>query len=322
MIARAVAISLAGSAAIVVAVSAQQPVFRAEAEIVSIPVAVTRGRVPVADLGDADFVLEDNGVRQSISVSGGDAVPLDVTLVMCGDQILFADRLIAAGLQALRVAALVRPPDRVRVVDVGGWVRGRLLGPDDHLGLHTLQPTPGISLYDGLFYALAFPVEPGRRHLAIAFTSGYESTSVLDAETFRALVRRSDAVLHAVLYTTPQPVSLNRVGITMSSSGTRAPADDPSGVDQPPRGWFSSYVSYARWQESYGELDRAVQATGGQLHVVKDDAAEFEKILSEFRTSYVLRYRPTNVPGKGWHDVRVSVNRSGLTVRAKKGYER
>jgi hypothetical protein len=48
--------------------------------------------------------------------------------------------------------------------------------------------------------------------------------------------------------------------------------------------------------------------------------ATFKQAVSDFRTSYVLRYLPTGVAGEGWHELTVRVKKGTYDVRARKGY--
>ena len=61
---------------------AQQPTFRAFADVVSVDVSVKTGRVPVAGLTTADFEVRDNGVAQQLDAVSIEAVPIDVTLAV------------------------------------------------------------------------------------------------------------------------------------------------------------------------------------------------------------------------------------------------
>ena len=128
-----------------------------------------------------------------------------------------------------------------------------------------------------------------------------------------AIAARSDAVLHAVL-TGPPPDESTRNGLD------RFQSDVGLGL-----GWCCGGVPPAlvrQWRATYDAIDDAVRATGGALHHLSAGAGAFERILSDFRSSYVLRYTPRGVEKPGWHELTVRVARPGsYTVRARKGYE-
>ena len=46
----------------------------------------------------------------------------------------------------------------------------------------------------------------------------------------------------------------------------------------------------------------------------------FGGILDDFRSSYVLYFRPRGVERKGFHTLNVRVKQTGYTVRARRGY--
>jgi hypothetical protein len=80
---------------------------------------------------------------------------------------------------------------------------------------------------------------------------------------------------------------------------------------------------------SSGPLNDVAELTGGSNHaapmplvpVSGSMLGDFKKIFEAFRQSYVLRYRPTNVPPAGWHDIKVSLVRKGrFDIRARRGY--
>ena len=68
----------------------------------------------------------------------------------------------------------------------------------------------------------------------------------------------------------------------------------------------------------------AADQTGGAKHRSRfgDPAVKtFAQILDEFRRSYVLRFTPTGVAGRGWHRVRVEVpSQPTYTIKARSGY--
>jgi hypothetical protein len=263
----------------------RQATFRARTDVVSVNVSVKQSRRPVTNLTAADFALTDNGVEQTVDALALAHVPIDLTLVLTGynvnrlNSVAYADSLNNAS--TIRQSLL--PSDRLRVVGAKAEIRGRIVRDDEELlltGDMTDPPDRSVSIIDGLFYALAWPVEADRRHLAVAFTDGVDRWSTLDPDMLPRLAGHSDAVLHVVYWDGP--------------------------------GWA------ANW-EMVSDL---VQRTGGAVHRMSDARRDLATIVEDFRTSYVLRYRPRTVPAPGWHEIRVRVTRHGrFDVRARKGYE-
>ena len=262
-----------------------QVTFRARTDVVSVNVSVKQGRRPVTNLTAADFALTDNAVEQSVDALALARVPIDLTLVLTGynvnrpNSVAYSDSLNNAS--TIRHSLL--PSDRLRVVGVKAEIRGRTVRDDEELLLTGDMTDPQerfVSIIDGLFYALAWPVEADRRHLVVAFTDGVDRWSALDPETLVRLAGHSDAVLHVVFWDGP--------------------------------GWDAN-------RETVSEV---VQRAGGALHRMSDARRDLISIVEDFRTSYVLQYRPLGVPAPGWHEIRVRVTRPGrFDVRARKGYE-
>ena len=61
--------------------------------------------------------------------------------------------------------------------------------------------------------------------------------------------------------------------------------------------------------------------TGGTLQRVRNADEGLAEILTNFRSSYVLRYTPIEAPKPGWHEIKVKVTRPGsYNIRARRGY--
>jgi hypothetical protein len=294
----------------------QQPVFRAGTDVVLVNVLVTRGRTPVTGLVAADFVLRDTGVRQEIDVVPLRERAIDVTFVSSAVFESQYDELLRGRESSEAVRALLRPDDRLRLIVGGERVHERSMraardangfGPDIVSGI-------GSSLNDALVYALMRPVDADRGHLVVAYTGGLESWSTLSADWISEVARRADAVLHAVVPGPPPTTRTPGQNAMRSESGVRGIAWGGA-ASVPP-------LLLAQWRATYGAIDDAVRATGGSLHHVSTGADAFERILDEFRSSYLLRYTPRGVERAGWHEIEVKVTRPGsFTVRARRGYE-
>jgi len=274
-----------------------QAVYRARTEMVAISASVKRGNAPVTKLTAADFLLTDNGVRQTVEAVTIESVPLDVTLFMdtSGSTAGALDRMKG---NVQQIAKMLRPDDQFRLLTIGlsvetpvPWQRaGNSLSLD-------MKAVPGISVvYDALFVALTHAPAPGRRHLIVAMTDGRDCGSLLDGPRVLDAGGRSEAVLHWI-YVSSQG-DFNRQSVSAWCTPTDA-----------------------------GEIDylaQAAQRTGGDKHQSRfgDPAVRtFAQILDEFRRSYVLRYSPQGVKPNGWHAVTVQVPaQPALLIKARSGY--
>jgi len=318
----------------------QRPVFRAAADAVLVPVAVTEGRNPVAGLTAEDFELYDNGVRQTIEVLDAGIVPVDVTVVLGTASERELDRLDRSRLRAETLQSFLQPSDRLRIITAGARPRDLIpvQAASEPISLAGISRTPGSSDRDSLFYAFARPVDAGRRHLVVMFTSGRDTWSTLPARDLPELAERGDAVIHVVLYDRVPGVRLPAAPPPRTPSGQRPGGDpDPPGSWMPPRMGENRRTEprnsmtsgsghppgvVAAWRETYDALREVATRTGGQVHWLWQDAVVFERVLDEFRSSYLLRYTPEGVERSGWHELEVKIARPGsFDVRARRGYE-
>jgi len=289
-----------------------RPAFRARTDAVTVAVSVKDGRQPVAGLGAADFELLDNGVPQTIDVASLDRIAIDVTLVLTGYDARASAQHLQGLLRASEVQALLAPADRLRIVDVGDRVRGKVMGPGFAVPTEhkSEEQIPGLAVIDGLFYALAWPVPPERRHLVVAFTDGYDTWSTLEAERLKDIATHSDAVFHAVFWRTPNDV------LRTVSGASADPYAELAGRPAMPDGMVRE------WERGYRAVIAAVERTGGTYRSATATTDAFKSILDDFRTSYLLIYTPRATDARGWHELKVRVTRKGsFTIRARQGYE-
>jgi hypothetical protein len=213
-------------------------------------------------------------------------------------------------------ASLLTPADRIRLIavqhiirEVFPWQPGGAKPP-----LSGLTASGSTSLFDGLAAAMMRPSPSDRRQLIVAFTDGIDTSSVVTPMAVKQLAGMTDAVVHAVI----------TIEDLRALRGNRMPATGGIGM----RGSVSAGLSTADEQQLPTVrpiLDAAVAPTGGQVFPVDalDPVGEaFAAAIRAFRTSYVLRYSPVGVEKPGWHNLTVSIMRSGrFEIRARRGYE-
>jgi len=271
-------------------VTAQQPVFRSAAASVMLDVSITREGKPVTGLTARDFRLTDRGVLQTITDVSREQFPVDVTFV--ADLVGSVEGPWLDGfrraLETMRRS--LRADDRGRLVffdprikEIGGIEYARV-----EISAGNWPSDGGASsLIDALAVSLVRDTTPDYRRMAIVMTEGQDGGSFLDEPELFDVAARTDVAVFFVAVT-----------------------DGTSRVPQRPA--------------NERMLQALANATGGAVTVVQRDAdlgTSFVGELEEFRTSYVLRYSPTDVPPGGWHDVDVRLNRQGrYDVRARKGY--
>jgi len=309
---------LPASVAVTVCVTAgnsQQPTFRSRAEGVVITVSVTSGETPVEGLGASDFELLDRGIRQPIEVLSGQAIPLDLTLLLDLNQAFAED--LPRYVQAIRrLATELRDEDAMRLLVCGPRIV--TLWPMTSARAQPLEKLSTISgtgeftqysgvLQDGLVHALARPTAPGRRHLIVALTKYSGGKSVASDRAIEEIARFGDATLFVATLPGVSPILRNYfdpIGRVAAVTGGQLLLGTVGGRTYESGGWVSRF--------------------GGGVVVTFTDATEaLARVVREFHHSYVLGYVPTGVDLKGWHDVTVKVTRKSkekYTVRTRSGY--
>jgi hypothetical protein len=299
---------------------ANQTIFRTRTDLVTVDVSVRSQGTPVAGLGPKDFVLLDNGVRQTIEKIDDEAVPVDVSILVDMNEDM-SDDIKGMSAQLPRMIALLRPSDRLRVMAINTYVSDLIPAQPaanaPSLGRFVVS---GISsAHDGLAAALLRKLDPNRRHLIIALTNGIDAVSALDAAAVRDIARRSSATLHIAQI----DVAIDAIGGSEYLSG-RERLDRHrcqfAKICQPVRRYWQPYDEH-----EFETLGEAADLTGGKLHLPgvftdRTAAAIFKNVFDDYRRSYLLRYVPTGVKREGWHEITVTIPAHRYEVQARRGY--
>lgn len=278
---------------------APPPIFRADADVVSVDASVQREGRPVTGLKAGDFEILDNGVPQEIAEVAYERLPVDVTMVLDVSASVTGPALDELRKAVRQVRADLGGGDRLRLLAFNMRIR-RLVDfdpPASDLGsaLAPLRGEGSSAVFDGLAVALAGADAPGRRRLVVLFTDGQDSSSISDSGTLLAVARRTTPTVAVVLASPSleRPASLHRT------------ATAPAGI-------------------TVGALsERIAGETGGIVSVLKPGenlTSKFRRLLQEFRSSYVLYFTPRGVERTGAHTLEVRVKRPGVDVRARRGY--
>ncbi len=331
--------------------SPQTPVFRTNTDLVTVPVFVKGGTAAVRGLRAEDFVLTDNGVRQQVESLESESLPVDVTILMETGAAI-EDYRKTLNEQVGRIAAMMRPTDRIEVLGIDDYVNVLVPfgSPTRSLSVGTFRGGGMMSVNDALVAALLREPDPDRQHLVIAMTDSIDTMSTLNSATVRDVARQSGATLVVSWITLSEdgdpgigkPVPPWATAGERLERHVRAPrtlgalpmlggiGTSVVAVDRavPARQQWTPHYDPPRGRtiEAFDTLREAAELTGGAVHppgVFKDRnaAAIFDKIYADFRRNYVLRYLPQGVPRNGWHDVQVTVpSNGGLEVRSRRGY--
>jgi VWFA-related protein len=330
-----------------------QTIFRTNTDLVTIPVFVKGNDSLVGGLGATDFVLTDNGVRQTVETIDSESLPVDVTILMETGSAIEPYRK-SLNEQVRKIAALMRPTDRIEVLGIDNYVSVLVPfgAPTRDLKVEAFAGRGMMSVNDALVAALLRESDPDRRHLIIAMTDSIDTMSTLSMASVRDVAKQSRSTLVVSWITLsadadslfpPWATSAERLERHVRaprSLGERPMLNIDSKLATPRSSavivgrtvparqqWTPHYdPPRGRLSSAFDVLREAADLTGGAVHppgvfTDRNAAAIFDKIYAEFRRNYILRYLPQGVTRDGWHDVKVTIpSHSGLEVRARRGY--
>jgi len=335
----------------------QQPPPEVEARLkvrvslVNTPVTVRdRSGQMIHNLDAKNFTVTDNGVAQKITHFdlGGD--PLSVVILMeTSERIdsifpeirktgsLFADTVMGASGEA----AIVEFNDSVdKLQDF--TADGEAIEKTIH-GMR--EGTWGSRLYD----AMAVGVEmltsrpqasaeiPGRRRILFVMS---EATDVGSATKLGEVLRQAQ-LANITIYsvglsttraelqskTKKQPIEVTPPG-TFGHPPLPGTVQTPTSEEQ--QGGNIDLLALAVWAVQHAEnqvkahaLEVAATATGGaHVSTYRDRSIEtaIDEIGGELHSQYSVSYTPTGTGESGYHEIKISVDKPGVSVRARPGY--
>ena len=274
----------AGLAAACLAAPAAGQVFKSGARAVPIYATVTDSSGGlVTDMTAADFLIDDNGARQSITVFKSDVQPITMAILLDTSPSLFPafSRTAAAVKEFTR---LLSPGDRAclgtfsHVVTLDPTLTE---DPETLLGrLSTPAPWPaGTAIWDAVEAGRNALAAEGGRRVVLIVSDGADNASRIDPNEARTTLQREGVMVYAILLR-------GRFGLDTSDIGALA------------------------------------NATGGraiELKSADDIPAAMKRIADELHHQYVIGFSPEKLDDKV-HRLDVKVKRPGVTVRARKSY--
>jgi VWFA-related protein len=301
--------------------------------ILNVGVADQKGR-PILDLGRGDFLVYEDGVRQTITSFEPTQTPFSLVLLldMSGSTLNFRTSLKQA---ATRFIDALGPDDRVAVVTFhAAKKKGRTEDKIETLAPFTTNRrkiVEAISLAEGagetnLYKALNYSLkeldkEGKRRKAVVVLTDGIDtdldrqdrtvtSSAATNEEAIAALKPDASPMLNAVLN------AADRQGVTIYPMAL--PSGDPKKFEPltPPQA--------AKYVAARARLEVLANRTGGQLHNVyrlEDMGRIYAQVAAEMRTLYSLAYQSAGNKHDGnWRAITVEVARPDTVARTRPGY--
>lgn len=302
-----------------------EPAIRVDSAIVRLNVGVvdSRGR-PITSLGQNNFSLFEDGVKQEITRFETTLSPFSVVLLldMSGSTQTFRQNI---KLSASRFLDALGPDDRIAVVEF--YSKINLLNDfttNRKTAANSIQLANGrgpTELYKALAFALdKLARESTRRKAIVVLTDGID-TKVQD-EDRRSLGKLDDAdVANAI--TPENSPALNAILTKADAQGVTIyplalPTGDPARLPDPtPR-------QIALFKAARERLGIIAARTGGTLNTInrlEEMGRLYAEVAADLRTLYTIEYQPSNLTRDGkWRSIRIQVTNPNLIPRSKQGY--
>jgi Ca-activated chloride channel family protein len=287
---------------------------------------VDRQGRPITSLSQNDFVVYEDGVKQTIQRFEPVDAPFSLVLLldMSGSTINFRQQLKLA---SIRFLDALGPEDRVSVIQFNAGVKSLT---DFTIDRHKISYAIDVRaegsgethFYDALKYSLKELEKEGKRRKAIVvLTDGLDSNlrtidrktvsqAQTDEEALSVIKPHASPELDAVL------AAADRQGVTIYPLAL--PSGDPKRLPIPGPNITGIYAS------ARARMQALADRTGGRLHEIdrlEKMAGLYREVAANLRTLYTVSYQASGDRARGkWHDIRVEVPNSDLIARTKTGY--
>lgn len=326
--------------------SKQEPI-RTRAGEVSTPVVVNDRRTGemILDLSEGKFHVFDNGVEQKINHFGVGTEPLSIVLL------IETSSRVEPMMPAIRRAGIVFTSSVM-----GKTGEAAVLGYNDDLEViepftpdsdrvqdtisHLRLGTSGFRLYDAMVGGISVLKESpqARRRVLIVIGEAHDSGSGAELESVIKMAEVTNVTIYSVKLSTTavefrQPVAQYEPP-QIGPEGTygqpqikmRPPSPENERASQPNMnlgaltGWL---VGAGKNAVASNPLKLASAETGGLIINVAEDRAiqtAINEIGGELHAAYTIAYTTPDTEPGGYHAVRVTVDRKGVSVRTRPGY--
>ena len=278
------------------AMLAAQVQFRGGTELVSVYTTVQEpgGRL-VPDLRQEDFVITDNGKVQPIKFFSNEITPFSVVIMLDRSGSMLEHRTTIQDAAAAFVSRML-PADKARIGSIGTRI--------------TIAPPEFTSSHHSLFEVLAQPLGGGASPIWLSIDQSITALHGLSGRRVILLFSDGDDAPADTNPRTPYKDVYERV----KRSGVMVYAVGFSSSET--RGGKTRVI---RPNDKMREL--AAVSGGGYFEVTDpgDLFRLFTRVVEELHRQYWLGFEPPKRDGK-LHDIKVKVNRPGLTARARQTY--
>jgi VWFA-related protein len=303
-----------------------QEKIRTRVNEVIVPVTVTNksGNL-ILDLSQKDFRIFDNGVEQSITAwdLGGD--PLAVALVIETSSRIQPMAPAIYRMSSIFTESVMALNGEAAVITYDSGVEVHQLFTNDHDAIG--KAISGVKfevsqrkLYDGMAKAVDLLMAQPSTFRRIMLVLGESEDDGSEATLGQVVRNASNA-----------NVSIYAVGTSSVAADFRSDSGiAPLKIPGLPTINAAGPAGFAIWLLERGtskiknhQLEIAAAATGGIHYRTFRDATiakALDAIGSELHAQYILTYSPGKDPRTGFNEIKVTVSRSDVTIRARPGY--
>lgn len=298
----------------------QEPTFRAQSNVVTVPALVKDGKGGIVyGLQAQDFIIEDDGAVQETRVDeAADSEPISVVLVLQVGRRAFREFPRIRGLSAMLTPIFSQPRSQVALVEFDSAVSpvrdftNRESSIDEQLD-HPRSGDGGAAILDAVQYSvrlLDHTPEGHRRVMLLISETRDHGSHIARIKDVVTEVGNSNTVVYAL----PFSPSLSQVLDT--ERGSNKDERRSTGDLLAPLMMASQAVRM--------NTPKAIAAMTGGEYEMFTSRKSFERLMTEFtnhlHSRYMLSFQPRN-PHPGLHEIRVRLREpEGRTIVARSGY--
>ena len=308
----------------VIAAQADDPI-RIDSAVVRVNVGVVdaRGR-PMMTLGQSDFSVYEDGVKQEISQFENVSAPFSVVMLldMSGSTKSFRQNI---KFSAVRFLEALDPEDRVAVVEFHNKIT--LLNNftnDRRRAAHSISIANGAgetNLYQALLFGLdRLAKEKSRRKAIVVLSDGVDTeernldrrliAEVVEGEILSAIRPETSRQLNTILDRS------DREGVTIYSLAL--PTGNPERLADPTPAQLAMYRAA---RERFRLLAERSGGTLNEIERLEQMGVVYANVAADLRALYTIEYQPKNLRRDGkWRSIRVEVADPQLISRSRSGY--
>ncbi len=298
----------------------QQPTIKANVPLVLVPVTVTDKKgVSIDGLSVDDFILTDDGVRQTVRMDTSDTVLAPISLVVAVQ---------CSGISAAVLAKINRVGGMIQPLVVGERGRAAVIAFDDEV--RVFQDFTSDSTKIRVAFEKIQPRVIRKGHLLDAIAESVRMLETRPESSRRVLLILSESRDRgSKTKLAPAIEMVQRAGVTVypATYSTQATAWTAKPEDNPPMPGGPDYLGAIGELVRLGktnDADAFARATGGRhlsFETLKGLEEAITRAAEEIHSQYLLSFVPRETKNEGYHRIEVAVtSHPDAVIRARPGY--